>query len=141
MKRGMIPKPVIERIFNRTYIPSTPEGTKDESQCWTWQGAKNNAGYGMIRINKEEGMGTVHRIVENHFRPFNISLEVQHTCGNKLCVNPNHLIIGTVKTRVSIKPSGHDHWLMDGQDVYKTCDICGKTTHRLWFGRKHRRCK
>jgi hypothetical protein len=142
MKPGRLAKPVIERLFNKTYIPSTPEGTKDDQQCWTWQGGINNAGYGMIRINKEEGMGTVHRIVEQHFRPFNSNLEVQHTCGNKLCVNPNHLTIGTVKSRRQVRPTGYDHWLMrEGESLTKTCDVCEKTTHRLWFSRKHKKCK
>ena len=137
----MASKPVIERIFNKTYIPITPEGNNDDQQCWIWQGGTNNCGYGMIRINSEEGMGTVHRIVEKHFKPFNNKLEVQHSCYNKLCVNPDHLVIGTSQTRPINKPSGFNHWLMrKGETLMKTCDVCNKETHRLWFTRKHKNC-
>jgi hypothetical protein len=133
-------KPVIERLFAKSYIPSTPEGTNDYEQCWLWKGGINNAGYGLIRINKEEGMALVTRVVKHHHSGVTMNQEVHHTCGNKLCVNPNHLIIGNSKTRQQVRPTGYDHWLMRGEPVVKTCDVCGITTHRLWFTRKHNNC-
>jgi hypothetical protein len=140
-------KPVIERLFNKTYIPTTPEGNNDDQQCWTWQGGTNNAGYGLIRVNQEEGMKTVHRVVKDHYQPHNSSTtpEVQHTCGNKLCVNPLHLYVGVPKTRFVYKEKTQTNWLLvakaNNEPVDKTCDVCKKTTHRLWFGRKHKDCK
>ena len=133
-------KPVIERLFAKTKIPKKSDDTNDYTKCWIWCGARLNSGYGVIRVGEEEGMELVHRVVHKHFKPFNHSLEVQHNCGNRLCVNPDHLYIGDIKTRNPTHRKAQKHWLMDGQDVYKTCDVCGIRTHRLWFSRKHGDC-
>lgn len=138
---------LIDRIFNRTTISLTPEGLNDKQQCWIWQGATLNSGYGMVRISTTEGMELVHRTVYKHFNnnPITSSDEVQHICGNKLCLNPDHLILGNTKTRLQVKPKGFKHWLIvakeNSESLIKTCNKCGKSTHILWFSRKHKRCK
>ena len=118
-------KPVIERLFNKTYIPSTPEGKTDDQQCWIWQGGTNNAGYGLIRVNEEEGMKTVHRVVKDHYQPHNsiITPEVQHSCGNKLCVNPLHLYVGVPKTRFVYKEKTQTNWLLVAKENNENIEI------------------
>lgn len=133
-------QPVIDRLFAKSYIPSTPDGRNDDQQCWIWKGAVNNAGYGMIRVSDEEGMALVTRVVKNHHSGVTMNQEVHHTCGNKLCVNPKHLILGNSKTRQQVRPKGYAHWLMRGEPTTKVCDVCGIETHRLWFTRKHNMC-
>ena len=68
---------------------------KDNTQinitdCWEWQGAKNNMGYGYIKQNKKAFR--VHRLV---WEVFNSTLTpgmiIDHICMNPSCCNPEHL--------------------------------------------------
>ena len=49
MKRGRKVRPVYDRVMSMTNIPKNDKGKPDNKACWEFQGAKNNAGYGMIR--------------------------------------------------------------------------------------------
>lgn len=132
-------KPVIERLFQKVTIPTNKDGTYDHNQCWIWNGATLNSGYGLIRLNEEEGMRLVHRVVQDHYLPFDPKLEVQHNCGNKLCVNPSHLTTGNPSTRYQVYNKPTVHWTKT-RDCYKTCPDCGISTYILWFNRKHKHC-
>lgn len=67
----------------------------DENGCWVWQGCVNNSGYGKLNVRLP---GRVHKQLyahraafEEYIRPLAAHEEVDHTCCNRLCINPLHL--------------------------------------------------
>jgi len=63
---------------------------------WMWKGAKHLQGYPMIRNRKTKKMVLVARMMmeEKIGRELDGREErVKNTCGNKLCVNPDHYIL------------------------------------------------
>lgn len=74
--------------------------TQNTTDCWVWLGAKKPKGYGNVRINKEYLLA--HRVA------FSISTGqipdgfiVCHICDNPSCCNPNHLMLGTIKSNAA----------------------------------------
>ena len=62
--------------------------------CWVWTGNVRNDGYGRTKFRgKDWG---AHRLSFTVFRyPVPDGLFVCHTCDRPLCVNPDHLFLGT----------------------------------------------
>ena len=65
-----------------------------DSGCWLWRGQISNSGYGRIMMSGPEGrrMESAHRASYLTFvGPIPEGGLVHQTCGNRLCVNPEHL--------------------------------------------------
>lgn len=67
----------------------------ESSGCWIWTGCKIGK-YGAIGISKTRRM-RAHRWSVEHFKGVKIPSDMDccHTCDVPLCVNPDHLFIGT----------------------------------------------
>lgn len=66
------------------------------NSCWNWTGKPNSAGYGRCSIDGKRVYA--HRAsYELHKGEIGPGLEIDHTCHNRVCVNPEHLQVVTRK--------------------------------------------
>ena len=66
------------------------------SGCWLWRGQISNSGYGRMMVRQATGnkMESAHRASYAAFvAPIPEGAIVRQRCGNRLCVNPQHLEI------------------------------------------------
>lgn len=65
----------------------------DSDTCWEWKGIKAPNGYGRINVKRDKWTSVAaHRWIYEHIHgPIDKSLDMDHLCRNRSCVNPNHL--------------------------------------------------
>lgn len=92
-------KPTLRERFFAKIDTDGPGG------CWLWTAARNNHGYGVIRVGGRGGrLWLAHRLSWLlHHWPIPQGLCILHQCDVPACTNPAHLFIGTMQDNIQDK--------------------------------------
>lgn len=68
---------------------------KDDTDCWIWNGQISNSGYGRIMEAQEDRRTKLVSAQTASYHAFIGAVPeghlVKQSCGNRLCINPQHL--------------------------------------------------
>lgn len=97
---------------------------ENDSGCYLWTASKNNIGFGFFRYHDK--MQTAHRVQLKLLGQNIDGKTVHHICDNYHCVNPAHLVAGTLKQKgESVAKKGRAGRICTDPTLFKTCEHCG----------------
>jgi hypothetical protein len=109
----------------------------DASGCWPYRGSTFRKGYGQVRALGER---MAHRLAYKlTIGPIPVGLTLDHTCRNRICVNPKHLDPVTIqenirRARKSHCSRGHEftaeNTTLAGN--WRSCRTCNRVRKRAW---------
>jgi len=76
-----------------------------KGDCWIWQGAVTNGGYGSVSVIGQKGKPAHRAMYEVLVGVIPSGKELDHLCRVKLCVNPQHLEVVTKTENMRRRPA------------------------------------
>jgi len=129
----------------RQILISKMDMTCTGTSCWLWTGAVSSSGYGSVNIKGKRY--SPHRLAYEVWKgKIPAGHQIRHTCDNRLCIRPSHLLTGTHKDNAADReergrgrhphntnkthcPQGHEYEEAYGQRI---CRTCRRETSRRW---------
>lgn len=71
------------------------------SGCWEWIGGRHGVGYGCVPASMGGGRYAHRAMYESVCGTIPQGMYVLHTCDNRLCINPEHLWLGTHRDNIA----------------------------------------
>jgi len=92
-------------VLKKRTVKSAPVPHLNGSRCWIFTGGQSQAGYGQITSSFKlypgfRFYGSAHRIAWMIWKGDTMGLNVQHKCDHPVCINPDHLYVGTPKQNI-----------------------------------------
>lgn len=118
------------------------------SGCWIWLAGTSNS-YGSVRQGNT--VVRAHRAVYEAYKgPIPAGLDALHTCDIRLCVNPDHIYLGTDSDNTRDRMERHPYYnqplsdlcpqghLMAGDNLAyyrgtRYCRTCKRARYRAWY--------
>lgn len=91
MTAPLVTRPASQRDRLFRHVSFTSEG----AGCWEWTGTRTKDGYGIASVGGHKGMAAHRAMYIEMVGPIPESMEIDHICRNRGCVNPAHLEVVT----------------------------------------------
>ena len=99
---------------------------KEANECWNWQTGKGWNGYGQFFIDKKNIRAHRFSYEMHHNRKIAPGLIVMHTCDNRACVNPAHLVEGTARENIQDKVNKNRQARLPGAGLGRRAGLSGR---------------
>lgn len=109
-------------------------------KCWEWSGSRKKGGYGEVRYNGKTSLAHRVAFILSSGRKIPKGMCVMHTCDNPPCINPSHLLLGTMKQnmldrdkkgrRIALKHGKHPMAKLNEIDVHDIRSLYGFHTQK-----------